>query len=262
MFFEILYDVIYDILFTPISFLIGLLGVIFKINLDRNAYKKRLKFEKQLKKVECITANPDSKDNAEHVSLGYVFEYMSVGELKSTWTKNFKDLEINVNMSPSINTLNTDIPDENLLVIGGPFHNKVCKNILDFFGKKLPFYWKTVGDEDAVLHFEHDGKTDTYTPLLTSDGTRSYYSRDYAIIVNAKHPNVKNKRVILLIGCRSIGCYGGAVFLSKHLNKVKLKDLGDEYALIVKVNGEEDQLTSTPRLEATYTLNTTESYQG
>jgi len=256
MFFEILYDVIYDILFTPISFLIGLLGVIFKVNLDRNAYKKRLKFEKQLKTVKCITANPDSKDNAEHVNLGYVFEYMSVGELKSTWTKHFKDLDMDINMSPSVESTTTDIPDENLLVIGGPFHNKVCKDILATLGDKLPFYWQTVGNEDAVLHYKHEGKTDTYTPLLTTDGTKSYYSRDYAIIVNIKHPNVENKRIILLIGCRSIGCYGGAVFFSQHLNKIKLSNLSDEYALIVKVNGEEDQLSSIPRLEKIYPINT------
>ena len=47
------------------------------------------------------------------------------------------------------------------------------------------------------------------------------------------------------------------MFVSKYLNKVKLKDLADEYALVVRCEGEEEDIVNEPVLVDRYNLNFT-----
>ena len=257
MIWDVVVNIVSEFVFLPISFALGLLGFAIKGVIARKKYKRKLKFENNLNKIQFITANPESKDSQEHANLGYVFEYMSVGELQSTWMKNFKGIEIGVQMSLPSTIQNEQIPEENLLIIGGPFHNQMCRNVLNRYKSVFPFYWKRVGDEDAVLHFEYEGEIDTYTPVLVVEGEKKYYGKDYALIVNVKNVLDSQKRLMLLIGCRAMGCLGGAIFLSQHMDKISENDLPEEYAMVVRMTGDEDQITSGPYLEKIYKLDTT-----
>ncbi|MBQ9104061.1 MAG: hypothetical protein IJY57_03125 [Clostridia bacterium] len=244
--FDVLINIFSELVYLPLSLLLGLIGFKLKNMISRSNYIKKLRLNSDLNKMRCITANPEVDDEGECVTLGYVFEYMSVGELQSTWSKCFSDLEFNVTMSSKENTV---IPPENLLVIGGPFHNQITRLILEQFD--FPFGW----DSDANLTFKTETGVDTYSPKLTGF-TKQFYGEDYSLVLNIKNPTSPDKRILLIIGCRSIGCLGGAIFLSKHMNKIKRKGLTDEYAFVVKVSGNEEQLTSDPRLEKVYSLDT------
>ncbi len=250
MIIDILVDIFLDILMMPLSFILGFVTLKLRNTIFRSNYKKKLRLSGKALSVNCFTANPDCIDNEEHVNLGYIFEYMSVGEIKSSWEKKFENFALNVQMAKKdFSCIREQDIDDNLLIIGGPFHNSVTKNLFFNENNKLPFYFES----DATLVYTGADGTKRYSPKLTGDG--KYYETDYALILNVKNPANPQKRVIAIIGCRSVGCYGGAVFLSKYLNKkVKNSAISDEYALVVKCYGNEEQVTSVPELVGIHNL--------
>lgn len=253
---DVLYDIFKDFLIGPLTFLIGLLTVKIKNTILVGAYKRKLRMKIQELSINCFTANPDSHDNKECVNLGYVFEYMSIGEIRSTWGKYYKNFAMNVQMSDlNYDNIRRKNLNSDLLVIGGPFHNQVTKNLLFGADSKLPFSF----DEDASLVYTApDGQTKKYTPVL-SKGDNQYFETDYALVLNVRNPINTEKRLIAIIGCRSVGCYGGTVFLSKFMKKVKSKNLADEYALVIKCDGEEEDIVADPVLVDTINLDFTKT---
>jgi hypothetical protein len=99
MFFEIAWDLLLLIVPLIIGYVVNVLRVYYK----KKSIKNLLRFENEkdeLPNVNCITANPNSRDNDELVELGYVFEYMAIGEIKSELYKLLPNgTEIKVNMS-------------------------------------------------------------------------------------------------------------------------------------------------------------------
>ena len=224
-----------------------------------NTYKRLMRITGEVRQtgetwLKFITANPLLEDASELVTCGYVFEYRAAGELGSTMNKLYgPNLKISTAMSKPHFSYTYGELDTNLILIGGPFHNCVTRNFLERMGNSWPFRF----EEDATLVYtDPTGKLpqQRFTPKVV-DG--KYYGEDYALIMNVKNPYDPAKRVIFIAGCRSIGCYGGAIFLSQQLKELRKKAPWDEYALVVSCSGDAEDLNARPRLVATFPLNIT-----
>lgn len=124
-----------------------------------------------------------------------------------------------------------------------------------FFEKEgmIPFHF----DEEANLIYEPTQVK--YTPKIRK-GEDNYVEKDYALILNVRNPLCEGKRILAIIGCRSIGCYGGAVFLARRMAGIKREIKDEEYAVVVECEGEEDNIIDQPKYISYYPLNYAEVY--
>lgn len=213
-----------------------------------NTTKRLIRFK--VKKPEdsslkFITANSTQKDNEELVTYGYVFEYRAAGELGSTLAKLYgRKYKISTSMSKPKYDYSYGQLDTDLILIGGPFHNAVTREFFRRMGDSLPFHYEP--DSSLVYTDPADpNNTHTFAPKVIDE---RYYGEDYALIMNVKNPINPDKRVIFISGCRSIGCYGGAIFLSQQIKELKGKIESDEYAVVVSCCGDEEDLNARPKL--------------
>ena len=228
--------------------LLGYLFGILKRRIKIGTFKKLLRFDVKdpsESSLKFITANTSQQDNEELVTYGYVFEYRAAGELGSTLAKLYgPKYKISTSMSKDTYNYSYAQLDTDLIVIGGPFHNAVTREFLRRMGDSLPFSY----EEDASLVYTNptdSSKDRRFTPKVIDN---KYYGEDYALIMNVKNPINPQKRVIFISGCRSIGCYGGAIFLSQQLKELKGKIKSDEYAVVVSCCGDEEDLNARPKL--------------
>lgn len=227
---------------------------------NKHIYKNKLLINKNqinddFSNIICYTANPDVFDEQEHTNLGYPFEHMALGEINSMFRYVYKiDKSIPCKMSkPNFEDYNHEFQNH-LILIGGPNHNSITKNLI-FSNSKIPFSYN---QNNTLVYFQKNGSseiTKTYSPQM-ADGDNNFFKKDYALILNIKNPHDYQKRIILICGCRSIGCYGGAVFLSNYLKKIKKIVNDPEYALVVECKGNDDGLISEPKFVDYYSLNT------
>lgn len=103
-----------------------------------------------------------------------------------------------------------------------------------------------------MVYTDPEGKETPFKPKTVDE---KYYGEDFALIMNVKNPYDPEKRVIFIAGCRSIGCYGGAIFLSQQLKEIQKKVHWDEYALVVSCSGDAEDLNARPKLVGTFPLN-------
>lgn len=225
------------------------------ITIQNYKFKMTVKFPTiDENEFKCFTANPDCYVTDEHVRLGYVFEYMAVGEIEHYFKKIYKKAKFSTMMSPiTFAKIREKYLRTNLIIIGGPIHNQVAKKLLE--KKEIPFQF----DSDSNLLFLKNGVVNKkYIPEKTAVEGCDYFQKDYALIINAKNPWDNSKRIIALMGCRSLGCYGASLFLCNEIYKCKnssrIRD--DEYALVVSCYGEEENITSNPELVGYYQLHT------
>lgn len=252
---EIIFSIFTNVLMLPISFFIGLMINYTKDKVIIKRFQKKIGFIKEQDKYDVIvfTANPNVKDNNEYVNLGYTFEYMAVAELRNKLIDIYnKELIFTLNMS-NINYHNIrkkSLIRNNTVLIGGPIHNSV---VSEFFFKEpnlIPFYF----EEDCTLVFDNGENKERFTPQLSkNDVGDKYFEEDFALILNTQNPIAKEKRVLAIMGCRSVGCYGGTVFVSDCLDKCK-EIKNTNYALVVRCLGEEENLISKPELVRYYSL--------
>ncbi len=254
-----MFDIIWDLLLLIVPIIIGYLFGVIKNHLKKKSIKELLRFDQEkddAPDINCFTANPGIRDTEELVELGYVFEYMSIGEIKSEFTKILpSDSSINVYMSNlRFEKISPTLLKNNLVIIGGPFHNSITR---DLFSKiqNLPFHFE---DDASLVYTYEDGKIDKFTPNLydpnENKDKHSFYDNDYALILNVKNPYAQGKRIILIAGCRSVGCYGATVYLTEHLYDIKKQIDSDEYALVITCNGEKENLVGKPKLCNYYPL--------
>ena len=245
-----------NVLVVPILTALGtFLFTVVRKRIIRARQRRVLRFtekdDKSRKDVNCITANTGQYDEGELVTLGYVFEYIAVGELRVAFKQLFKHIDIGVKMSPvEYGDMHMSDLKSNMILIGGPFHNCVSRELL-FSGKfDFPFSF----DDNANLYHDNgDGTTDKFEPKQ-SDLNNKFYELDYALIVNIKNPKMPSKRLIALIGCRSVGCYGAAYFLSHKLHKLKKIIKDDEYAVVVRCQCDEEDIINMPEFVKYYPL--------
>lgn len=260
---EHLINFLENVLIVPVlTALVTFLYTVIRKKVVRARQRRVLRFtekdDESVKDVNCITANTGHYDEGELVTLGYVFEYIAVGELRVAFKQLFKHIDIGVKMSPAeYGEMHMSDLKSNMILIGGPFHNCVSRELL-FSGKfDFPFSF----DDDANLyhddanlyHDNGDGTHDKYEPKQ-SDLNNKFYELDYALIVNIRNPKMPSKRLIALIGCRSVGCYGAAYFLSHKLSKLKKIIKDDEYAIVVKCECDEEDIISMPEFIKYYPL--------
>lgn len=253
-------DVLWDIFLLVLPVGAGYLLNVFRKHLRNRTIKKLLRFKldsSDKADIRFITANTGQYDGEEMVTLGYIFEYMSVGEIKAFFSKIFApnpQMTTTMSLERFTDIKRKDIK-QNLVLIGGPFHNSVTGALLNKM-ENCPFRYDLT---DATLIFTTpSGEEVRYTPKMydpsAESGMRSYFENDYCLVMNVKNPLDSSKRIILISGCRSVGCYGGAVFLSSQLTQAKKLVQSDEYALIIQCDGEREDLVSTPQLCACYPL--------
>lgn len=245
-----------NVVLVPIlTALVTLLYAVIKRRVSLSKQRKVLRLEekddKTVKDINCITANTGQYDEGELVTLGYVFEYIAVGELRVAFKNLFKHIDISAKMSPmEFGDVHLRDLKSNLILIGGPFHNSVTRELL-FSGKfDFPFRY----DDDANLYHDNgDGTCDVYKPQQ-SNLNSNFYELDYALIINIRNPKMPSKRLIALIGCRSIGCYGAAYFLSHKLKSIHKEIKDDEYAIVVRCECDEEDIISTPEFIKYYPI--------
>lgn len=252
-------DILWDIFLLVLPAAAGYLFNVCRKHLRNRSYKAllRLQLDKSEKNtVQFITANTGQYDGNELVTLGYIFEYMSVGEIKSFFSKLYApNPSMTTTMSPErFSDIQQRYIKQNLVLIGGPFHNKVTGALLNRMDN-CPFHY----DSDATLVYAPAaGEEVRYTPKMydpsAESGQKSFFENDYCLIMNVKNPLDPTKRVILISGCRSVGCYGGAVYLCTKLNEINKLAQSDEYALVIQCDGEREDLVSPPQLCACYPL--------
>lgn len=242
---DLIYSILTNIIMLPITFFCGMIFTCLKQKFRiKHIWKNLIKFniDDTNNKISIITANtPDDHrfDGNEKVTLGYTYEYMGsallIGAIKQIY-KNKAEISINMQFqSPKRNL------KDNLVLFGGPVHNPLTKQV--FFGSlenkpliEVPFHFK-----DFTLVNELNGEI--YDALSQGE----YYGEDYALIINTNNPWNKNKRVIGILGCRSVGCYGAAMFLSKQSNQHKnFKKYKGSYLAVIKCESDETGLIDDP----------------
>lgn len=240
---EILKNLSYELLASIIAWLAAVLTFRPAVKaIERWRFRKSSHLELDDNKLfmRCFYANSNRVDEEEHVLLGYPFEYMASASV-STYLNIMSHNKADVISSPS------PIKDidaakeyrENVLLLGGPYHNTVTHY---FFGlkegdTKLPFYFGSYQGEDATLFYKDGDSVKTFVPKKHSSG--DYYAEDYGLILNIKNPYNPDKRVIALIGCRSIGVLGAAAFFTEHNKKLrKITKNMDEYAVVIECHGD------------------------
>lgn len=247
-------DILWEIFWLAIPMLLGYIFAMIKQLSGLNFRKKLMRFDvkdPEKSSLKFITANTVQKDNEELVTYGYVFEYRAAGELGSTLSHLYgPKFKISTTMSKKEYSYSYAQLDTNLIVIGGPFHNSVTREFFRRMGDSLPFRFEA--DASLVYTDPTDcSKVDKYTSKLIDE---SYYGEDYALIMNVRNPLNPESRVIFISGCRSIGCYGGAIFLSQQLSELKGKVSSDEYAIVVSCCGDEEDLNARPKFCRCYPL--------
>lgn len=250
---DIVFDIIKDVLIMPITFAISLIISVLKMTERKRKYRKILRYAPGDEEVVCFTANPGQYDDEECVTLGYVFEYMSVGVITSSLKKIYKDLNFTTMMSQlDYANIRKKNLKRNLILIGGPFHNTVTRELLFSNNINIPF---TFDDSANLIYTDENGRQTKFCPEM-SKGEHKFFEKDYALIMNIKNPLEPQKRILSIIGCRSVGCYGAALFLCNNIHSLKRKIVDEEYAIVISCDGEEENITSEPVFEAYYKLDT------
>ena len=240
---EILKNISYELIASMVAWLVAVLTFRPTVKaIERWRFRKssHLKLDDNKLFMRCFYANSNRVDEEEHVLLGYPFEYMasaSVGTYLNIMSNNKADII----SSPSPINKEDAIKEyrENILLLGGPNHNTVTSY---FFGLKeghtnLPFYYASYQGEDATLFYKDGDTIKTFVPKKHSSG--DYYAEDYGLILNVKNPFNPEKRIIALIGCRSIGVLGAAAFFTEHNKKLrKITKNMDEYAVVIECHGD------------------------
>ena len=249
-------DALWEALWVVGPAVLGYLFGVLKRKMKTDLYKKIMRFnvkEPADSPLKIITANTEQHDDQELVIYGFVFEYRAAGELGATLAKLYGPrYRISTTMSKrNFDNYTRGQLDQDLIVIGGPFHNSVTREFFRRMGDSMPFHY----DADATLVYTGPGGEQHFTAKEMQD----YYGEDHALIMNVKNPINPDKRVIFISGCRSIGCYGGAIFLSQQLKELKGIVKDDEYAVVVYCSGGKEDLDSRPKfceyfpLHITYT---------
>jgi len=253
-----LQDALWEVLWVVGPAVLGYLFGVLKRRLKIGLYKKLMRFDVKdpsESPLKIVTANTEQHDDQELVIYGFVFEYRAAGELGATLAKLYgPKYRISTTMS-KLNFENYTYGqlDMDLIVAGGPPHHAVTREFFRRMGSSMPFHY----EEDATLVYT-DPKTGgqkRFTPREVA----GYYGDDFALIMNVRNPINPEKRVIFISGCRSIGCYGGAIFLSQQLRELNGIVCDDEYAVVVSCSGNGEDLNARPKYRDYFPLHITYS---
>lgn len=235
-------NILYAALGSLFTFLIGLVHKKYKNWIFHKAlFIKKNTVHEDLSNINCFIANPNVTSRFGKANLAYFYEYMAFGEINSQFKKIFKsDKSINCFMSPIEFNREAVNFQNHIILIGGPNHNSLTKN---FFFSKDGIYTISFSfnENNDLIYSNKNGSTTTYSP---NNKPNNSSEEDYALILNVANCFDNNKRIILICGCNSIGCYGGALFLSNHLKEITNEIKDQEYALVIRCTGNQGVVTN------------------
>ena len=190
-------------------------------------------------------ANSGRYDESENVYLGYPFEYMSAASINSYLSMMVKIVDMEPHPCPlKVKEIAKIDKTKDLILLGGPFHNILTKLFFGLVKDKtnLPLYFDTFEGEEATLFYKENGANEYKTAKPLKDMVGNYYSEDYGLIINIKNPYNPSKRVIALMGCRSIGVLGATLAFTTFNKEIFKKVKDDQYAVIVKCYGDRNNV--------------------
>ena len=185
--------------------------------------------------INCYIANSGRYDENEKVYLGYPFEYMASASINSYLSLVINKLDMSTFSSPLDIIETKDINKTgDLILLGGPFHNSLTRL---FFGltkenTNIPFYFDTFEGEEATLFYKNYDDVEYKKVKPIKDPIGNYYCEDYGLIINIRNPYDSSKRIISLMGCRSIGVLGATLAFTK-FNKKIMSDVNP----VLKISG-------------------------
>jgi hypothetical protein len=194
--------------------------------------------------VNIITANTPLETRVhqqEFALTGYVTEYVGGSILFSRLNRLFKCDKISIAMEAYCDWGN--VTNEDLLIFGGPVNNPLSKRLCEVYSNELPFHFNeySLVSKDGAVRFDS---------LIDTGGIQ----KDYAMIINTVSPFDPSKRTIMIAGCRTMGCLGGALFMNdlKSFTFVKKSDptvfKHNSYTLIIEVHSHNFSVLGKPRL--------------
>ena len=173
--------------------------------------------------VTIITASAKDRDDEEFTITVYPAEYTAATELAAFITGPLK-CRVKKILAAADHPLDATLED-NMMVIGGPVHNRVTKLLLERM--TIDYYF----DGYSLVHRPTDERYNA-----RDDGTSIV--EDYGLIVLGKNPFNDRSRVILLMGCRTYGCIAAARMLIGDKVREVSRNLADtsEACLVVQTD--------------------------
>lgn len=226
----------------------------------RKFYKTtRLNINPKQKKIyiPCYIANSSRYDETENVYLGYPFEYMASASINTFLSLIIKNVNMDTTLCPlKVKKIEKIDKSYDLILLGGPFHNMLTEL---FFGlskanTNMPFYFDTFEGEDATLFYKDNDSSEYKRLKPIKDPVGNYYCEDYGLIINIRNPYNPKKRIIAIIGCRSIGVLGATLAFTTFNDEIMKKVKYDEYAVIIKCYGDQNNVNLDRELEHITTI--------
>ena len=246
---EIIINLVASLVYAALAFfVVYLYNLLTKWFYKRKFYKStRLNINNKEEKyfIKCYMANSGRYDESENVYLGYPFEYMSAASINSYLSMMVKIVDMEPHPCPlKVNEIAKIDKTKDLILLGGPFHNILTKLFFGLVKDKtnLPLYFDTFEGEEATLFYKENGANEYKTAKPLKDMVGNYYSEDYGLIINIKNPYNPSKRVIALMGCRSIGVLGATLAFTTFNKEIFKKVKDDQYAVIVKCYGDRNNV--------------------
>lgn len=116
--------------------------------------------------------------------------------------------------------------ESNLILLGGPEHNRVSRDFLDDIGEHF-----IVDQKDNTIHFWLDKSTKVEFKSETDENQKIKY--DYGLIVRITIPNSNPKRKkFLFSGTHTFGTIGATRYFVENLNKDKISSQKNIVAII------------------------------
>ena len=270
-----LYEGVLSGLFTNIiwAVLCSMVGLMCFLRNRRFRRAVKIKNTRKNKNSPCesihlFTANPQRNGPFDYVTLeneedrlylGYTMEYLACGELSQVFNRKYRNVDRHIYMSPVSFAQGRQLT-ENLLVIGGPYHNSISdyllkkKNAINFQPETAIQFWAKDGIHSLVCKAPVRKERlfqKTVEELKTYRFSRTLESAndDYAILMNIIDPCNPQKRLILMMGCGSLGCLGAATFLANQLESVRQARRKKEYIMLISCTGNQEGLFSKPKPE-------------
>lgn len=149
-----------------------------------------------------VLTRAQEHDEREHTDFTYPAEARAVGELESFLLRSYPKNHVRVVLSPRISNpqdhISSELLRQDLVVVGGPNHNKVSRQILEKCAGLAHF-------EEYELVLKHGAWRDQ--ARIDDAGN---ITSDVGLVLMGPNPWNPARRVVLLAGSRTYGCLAAA----------------------------------------------------
>lgn len=122
---------------------------------------------------------------------------------------------IGIEVSPKDSqTRITDVKNDDLVVLGGPFANDFSKEVWTRISNNIPFSIDT--EKQTFRMTDHE-----YAPIIGVDGK---LIKDYGLIIRQPQPFNTDRTLIYCLGCHGFATHGTTLYLTEFNSAKKLSD--------------------------------------